>query len=386
MEYQHQGPDGNYRNPSQYLLGCFRCPERSFSGGGRPTGTIELRVWARRNQSEDTRNPFHHDPHNAIGVRGGNHRSQPEPTRNPFHHAPRNAIGVRGGNRCNQSVDTRNPFLRALHNAIEIGKRRLDDLCRIYLDLPYHVFRNDEGNRGESNGNPCRKVTTTENATADTGPLRPELEEMNEELAMEDDERTRWDRNVQDGDSRTDFAVPGTSGTTETKEEVTATEMESDDETFLDAMTLPPATTGLASSPDHLDNATPSQPPNNTEINEDRESGTPRRTYGLRQRAPVDYRKLHLGALVQTDHNQTIMTQRQLELEEDMEGDPPFDEFVQQILDTFQEETEANATIPRDTVTTPEPCTFPEQTLAGLPQSSTPSPQLASHVSGNPQR
>ncbi|KAF6199826.1 hypothetical protein GE061_006124 [Apolygus lucorum] len=210
------------------------------------------------------------------------------------------------------------------------------------------------------------EVTTTENATADTGPLRPELEEMNEELAMEDDERTRWDRNVQDGDSRKDLAVPGTSGTTETKEEVTATEMESDDETFLDAMTLPPATTGLASSPDHLDNATPSQPPNNTEVNEDRESGTPRRTYGLRQRAPVDYRKLHLGALVQTDHNQTIMTQRQLELEEDMEGDPPFDEFVQQILDTFQEETEANETIPRDTVTTPEPCTFPEQTLAGI--------------------
>ncbi|KAF6216321.1 hypothetical protein GE061_000662 [Apolygus lucorum] len=60
------------------------------------------------------------------------------------------------------------------------------------------------------------------------------------------------------------------------------------------------------------------------------------------------------------------MTQKQLELEEEMEGDPPFDEFVQQILDTFQEETDANATIPADVVTTPEPCTFPEQTLAGI--------------------
>ncbi|KAF6202924.1 hypothetical protein GE061_003331 [Apolygus lucorum] len=60
------------------------------------------------------------------------------------------------------------------------------------------------------------------------------------------------------------------------------------------------------------------------------------------------------------------MSQQQLENVEDMEGDPPLDEYVQQVFDTFKEETEANATIPVDTVTTPEPCNTPEKTLAGI--------------------
>ncbi|KAF6208048.1 hypothetical protein GE061_016498 [Apolygus lucorum] len=60
------------------------------------------------------------------------------------------------------------------------------------------------------------------------------------------------------------------------------------------------------------------------------------------------------------------MSQQQLEQAAGMEGDPPFDEAVQQIFDTFQEETEANATIPEDTVTTPEPCNAPQNTLAGI--------------------
>ncbi|KAF6208511.1 hypothetical protein GE061_016969 [Apolygus lucorum] len=62
----------------------------------------------------------------------------------------------------------------------------------------------------------------------------------------------------------------------------------------------------------------------------------------------------------------TIQEHQQLEQAAGMEGDPPFDEAVQQIFDTFQEETEANATIPEDTVTTPEPCNAPQNTLAGI--------------------
>ncbi|KAF6198766.1 hypothetical protein GE061_006788 [Apolygus lucorum] len=62
----------------------------------------------------------------------------------------------------------------------------------------------------------------------------------------------------------------------------------------------------------------------------------------------------------------TRMLQQQLEQAVGMEGDPPLDEYVQQILDTFAEETEANATIPESTVTTPEPCNAPQNTLAGI--------------------
>ncbi|KAF6201611.1 hypothetical protein GE061_004003 [Apolygus lucorum] len=46
--------------------------------------------------------------------------------------------------------------------------------------------------------------------------------------------------------------------------------------------------------------------------------------------------------------------------------DPPLDEFVQQVFDTYQEEVDANATIPTDTLTTPEPCNAPQITLAGI--------------------
>ncbi|KAF6198661.1 hypothetical protein GE061_008413 [Apolygus lucorum] len=60
------------------------------------------------------------------------------------------------------------------------------------------------------------------------------------------------------------------------------------------------------------------------------------------------------------------MNQQQLEQAIGIEGDPPFDEYVQQILDTFQEETEAYETIPMDHVTTPEPCDAPQTTLAGI--------------------
>ncbi|KAF6197717.1 hypothetical protein GE061_008683 [Apolygus lucorum] len=60
------------------------------------------------------------------------------------------------------------------------------------------------------------------------------------------------------------------------------------------------------------------------------------------------------------------MNQQQLEQAIGIEGDPPFDEYVQQVLDTFQEEAEAYESIPMDHVTTPEPCDAPQTTLAGI--------------------
>ncbi|KAF6201508.1 hypothetical protein GE061_003899 [Apolygus lucorum] len=60
------------------------------------------------------------------------------------------------------------------------------------------------------------------------------------------------------------------------------------------------------------------------------------------------------------------MNQQQLEQAIGIEGDPPFDEYVQQVLDTFQEEAEAYELIPMDHVTTPEPCDAPQTTLAGI--------------------
>ncbi|KAF6199726.1 hypothetical protein GE061_006024 [Apolygus lucorum] len=72
---------------------------------------------------------------------------------------------------------------------------------------------------------------------------------------------------------------------------------------------------------------------------------------------------------VEADENPRLtpeMSQQQLEQAVGIEGDPPLDEYVQQILDTFAEETDANATIPESMVTTPEPCTAPQNTLAGI--------------------
>ncbi|KAF6205818.1 hypothetical protein GE061_019992 [Apolygus lucorum] len=60
------------------------------------------------------------------------------------------------------------------------------------------------------------------------------------------------------------------------------------------------------------------------------------------------------------------MSLQRTEQVEDMEEDPPIDEFVQQIYDTFQEETDAYGTISKEHVTTPEPCNAPEKTLAGI--------------------
>ncbi|KAF6198823.1 hypothetical protein GE061_006846 [Apolygus lucorum] len=62
----------------------------------------------------------------------------------------------------------------------------------------------------------------------------------------------------------------------------------------------------------------------------------------------------------------TPMSLQRTEQVEDMEEDPPIDEFVQQIYDTFQEETDAYGTISKEHVTTPEPCNAPEKTLAGI--------------------
>ncbi|KAF6206113.1 hypothetical protein GE061_017338, partial [Apolygus lucorum] len=113
--------------------------------------------------------------------------------------------------------------------------------------------------------------------------------------------------------------------------------------------------------------ATDEVPPAEIHTAMQRDTATPHTPYKLRQREPVDYRKLHLGAITQTATDLlTKMSQQQLENVEDMEGDPPLDEYVQQVFDTFKEETEANATIPVDTVTTPEPCNTPEKTLAGI--------------------
>ncbi|KAF6210591.1 hypothetical protein GE061_013697 [Apolygus lucorum] len=113
--------------------------------------------------------------------------------------------------------------------------------------------------------------------------------------------------------------------------------------------------------------ATDEVPPAEIHTAMQQDTATPNTPYKLRQRAPVDYRKLHLGAITQTATDLlTKMSQQQLENVEDMEGDPPLDEYVQQVFDTFKEETEANATIPVDTVTTPEPCNTPEKTLAGI--------------------
>ncbi|KAF6209428.1 hypothetical protein GE061_015175 [Apolygus lucorum] len=64
--------------------------------------------------------------------------------------------------------------------------------------------------------------------------------------------------------------------------------------------------------------------------------------------------------------DQAEMSLQRTEQVEDMEEDPPIDEFIKQVYDTFQEETDAYGTISKEHVTTPEPCNAPEKTLAGI--------------------
>ncbi|KAF6209561.1 hypothetical protein GE061_015309 [Apolygus lucorum] len=190
---------------------------------------------------------------------------------------------------------------------------------------------------------------TAEMATAEVGPLEPVLEEAEEALLMETEEGSGWE-------DQENPVVPGPSTKPGVKREQAATEDESDDEIFTDAVAEPTTEDRndpelLESSQEHPEAETPGPQRVSNEADTTANRDDPTNPYRLRRRAPVDYRKV---------------AQKQLEMIEGMEGDPPLEEFVQQVFDTYQEEVDANATIPTDTLTTPEPCNAPQITLAGI--------------------
>ncbi|KAF6216320.1 hypothetical protein GE061_000661 [Apolygus lucorum] len=128
-------------------------------------------------------------------------------------------------------------------------------------------------------------------------------------MLMGSDEEVGGDSNVGIDDSRHNVVKTTTSGATEPKEESVASELDNEEETFVDAMSSPPETIAEAgrTEPQHndLESETLGQPQLNPGDSTDKEGGTRKRSYELRQRPPVDYRKLHLGALIQTDMNHT---------------------------------------------------------------------------------
>ncbi|KAF6201651.1 hypothetical protein GE061_004044 [Apolygus lucorum] len=214
---------------------------------------------------------------------------------------------------------------------------------------------------------------------------RPEPVELDEDDRSENGQTPEWESELQATTSATSSVPgPGTSAPEEPSDD--------EDEQFVDALTLPPQEQYTVPLPIKEEPSNDDQILSSNDVTEEvpptiQEHQVTASPYKLRQRGPVDYRKLHMGAVTQattnlltnrdenfTDENEGIvpvvgiveMSQQQLEQAAGMEGDPPFDEAVQQIFDTFQEETEANATIPEDTVTTPEPCNAPQNTLAGI--------------------
>ncbi|KAF6217371.1 hypothetical protein GE061_001725 [Apolygus lucorum] len=214
---------------------------------------------------------------------------------------------------------------------------------------------------------------------------RPEPIELDEDDRSEYGQTPEWKSEPQATTSATS-SVPGPS--TSAPEEPS----DDEDEQFVDALTLPPQEQFTVPLPIKEEPSNDDQILSSNDVTEEvppttQEHQITASPYKLRQRGPVDYRKLHMGAVTQattnlltnrdenfTNEDEGIvpvlgpveMSQQQLEQAAGMEGDPPFDEAVQQIFDTFQEETEANATIPEDTVTTPEPCNAPQNTLAGI--------------------
>ncbi|KAF6197762.1 hypothetical protein GE061_008728, partial [Apolygus lucorum] len=209
---------------------------------------------------------------------------------------------------------------------------------------------------------------------------RPEPVELDQDDRSENGQTSEWESEPQATTSATSSVPgPGTSAPEEPSDD--------EDEQFVDALTLPPQEQYTVPLPIKEEPSNDDQILSSNDVTEEvpptiREHQVTASPYKLRQREPVDYRKLHMGAVTQattnllTNRNETLpmkmrelfpwMSQQQLEQAAGMEGDPPFDEAVQQIFDTFQEETEANATIPEDTVTTPEPCNAPQNTLAGI--------------------
>ncbi|KAF6205694.1 hypothetical protein GE061_019867 [Apolygus lucorum] len=178
---------------------------------------------------------------------------------------------------------------------------------------------------------------------------RPEPVELDQDDRSENGQTSEWESEPLATTSATSSVPgPGTSAPEEPSDD--------EDEQFVDALTLPPQeqyTVPLPikeepSNDDQILSSNDATEEVSPTIQEHQVTASP---YKLRQREPVDY---------------PTMSQQQLEQAAGMEGDPPFDEAVQQIFDTFQEETEANATIPEDTVTTPEPCNAPQNTLAGI--------------------
>ncbi|KAF6198116.1 hypothetical protein GE061_007863 [Apolygus lucorum] len=156
---------------------------------------------------------------------------------------------------------------------------------------------------------------------------RPEPVELDQDDRSENGQTSEWENEPLATTSATSSVPgPGTSAPEEPSDD--------EDEQFVDALTLPPQEQCTVPLPIKEE---PSNDDQNLSSNDVTEEVSP-----------------------------TIQEHQQLEQAAGMEGDPPFDEAVQQIFDTFQEETEANATIPEDTVTTPEPCNAPQNTLAGI--------------------
>ncbi|KAF6201311.1 hypothetical protein GE061_005759 [Apolygus lucorum] len=179
-------------------------------------------------------------------------------------------------------------------------------------------------------------ASTTEMATAEVEPLEPGREEAEEALLMETEEESGWE-------DQENPVMPGPSTKPGVKKEQAATEDESDDEIFTDAVAEP--TTEDRNDPELLESS---------QEHPEAETPGPQRVSN------------EADATANQDDPTNPVAQKQLEMIEGMEGDPPLDEFVQQVFDTYQEEVDANATIPTDTLTTPEPCNAPQITLAGI--------------------
>ncbi|KAF6217110.1 hypothetical protein GE061_001463, partial [Apolygus lucorum] len=177
-------------------------------------------------------------------------------------------------------------------------------------------------------------ATPTETLVAT--PPQMELKEAEEALLMETEEESGWE-------DQENPVMPGPSTKPGVKKEQAATEDESDDEIFTDAVAEP--TTEDRNDPELLESS---------QEHPEAETPGPQRVSN------------EADATANQDDPTNPVAQKQLEMIEGMEGDPPLDEFVQQVFDTYQEEVDANATIPTDNLTTPEPCNAPQITLAGI--------------------
>ncbi|KAF6197614.1 hypothetical protein GE061_008580 [Apolygus lucorum] len=142
---------------------------------------------------------------------------------------------------------------------------------------------------------------TAEMATAEVGPLEPVLEEVEEALLMETEEGSGWE-------DQENPVMPGPSTKPGVKKEQAAAEDESDDEIFTDAVAEPTTEDRndpelLESSQEHPEAETPGPQRVSNEADATANQDDPTNPYCLRRRAPVDYRKLHLGAVSQTTTN-----------------------------------------------------------------------------------